>query len=31
MKGPSVQGARRLRSGGVLEQSDEHGEQAQGE
>ena len=29
MKGPSVQGARRLTSGGVLEQSGEHGEQAQ--
>ena len=29
MKGPSVQGARRLTSGGVLEQYGEHGEQAQ--
>ena len=28
-QGPSVQGARRLTSGGVLEQSGEHGEQAQ--
>ena len=29
MRGPSVRGARRLTSGGVLSQSVEHGEQAQ--
>ena len=29
MRGPSVRGARRLTSGGVLEQYGEHGEQAQ--